>query len=569
MRTFFRITGIMWADLFAYYVLWMMMVYLTDVWKLDFTHAASIINIWRGSALILPLLFVYCGDAFFGHFFVLFLTSLSYTLGLGLLWMSTPPVLAKSSGNCTEYNPECIGNQQKQLFYASLALISIGMAGHSSSLGSFMSDQTENITNEFMEAVNRAEENPNALFGCFSICKSMLGGFMGILIPIIGLIVVSYVKPWGVQFGVSAIFAIASLIVFLSGVCSYKYVGAKGSVITILFRVFCAAFCKMFCKLPRDVNELYEIRGEGNHILLPHTKSLRCLDKAAIILPQPSLEEQEKQGWRLSRVTEVEATKITLRMIPLLMTTILCGVVSAIGDTYFLEQALSLNRKLGRIKVPLVFLLWFYDQAKSNFSKIFLYIVSIFIGHSPRIRRYVPSVGLALSMVFSILCCITSAKVEQRRLSIVKNHGLIEKLDNEKIPMSMFWLLPQFALLGILDGIREWSVPYLVNDQAPPSMLGFFGFLESAIFGVGFVGSAILVYVVGKISKKNSGESWFQSTLNKSRLDNYYWVLAVLSAVNLVVFVIVAYFYRYREPGDEELQEPEFEETDDNLFNHL
>lgn len=558
----------MWADFFAYYVLWMMMVYLTDVWKLDFTHAASIINIWRGSALVLPLPFLYFADAFFGHFCILLLTSVSYTLGLGLLWMSTPPVLAKSNGNCTEYKPECIGDQQKQLFYAALALIAVGMAGHLSSLGSFIADQTENISNEFMAAVNRATDDEGTGFRCCMMCRSMLGGFIGILIPIIGLIVVSYVKPWGVQFGISAIFAVASLLVFLSGVCSYNYVRPLGSVITVLFRVFFAAFCKMFCRRPQDVNELYETHGDGNHVLLPHTKSLRCLDKAAIILPQPALEQQEQQRWKLCRVTEVEATKITIRMIPLWMTFIICGVVSAIGDTYFLEQGLSLNRKLGRIKVPLVFLLWFYSQAKSYFSKIFVSIAGIFMGHSPS-RRYVPPVGVALAMVFSILCCITAAKVEQRRLGIVHSHGLTEKLDNDKIPMSMFWLLPQFALLGALDGIRECSVPYLVNDQAPQLMLGFFNFLEVAIFGVGVMGSAISVYVVGRISKKISGTNWFQSTLNKSRLDKYYWVLAVLSAVNLLVFIVVAYLYRYRDPVDEELEEPEFEEADDNLFNHM
>ncbi|KAL0451043.1 UNVERIFIED_CONTAM: hypothetical protein Slati_1660700 [Sesamum latifolium] len=38
-----------------------------------------------------------------------------------------------------------------------------------------------------------------------------------------------------------------------------------------------------------------------------------------------------------------------------------------------------------------------------------------------------------------------------------------------------------------------------------------------------------------------------------SRLDRYYWVLAGLSSVNLLVFILVAWSYRYkdREAGDD------------------
>lgn len=197
--------------------------------------------------------------------------------GLGLLWMSTPPVLSKINENCTEYKPECIGDQQKQLFYASLALIAVGMAGHLTSLPSFMAEQTQKIENEFMAMATRAEEQGGGS-GCCLVCRSMLGGFMGILIPIIGLIIVTYVKPWGVQFGVSALFALGSLVVFLSGIFSYNYVSPQGSELTIVLRVFVAAFRNMFCRCPQDVNQLYEsndVEGAQNLTFLPQTKSLR------------------------------------------------------------------------------------------------------------------------------------------------------------------------------------------------------------------------------------------------------------------------------------------------------
>ncbi|KMT04216.1 hypothetical protein BVRB_8g185110 [Beta vulgaris subsp. vulgaris] len=462
--------------------------------------------------------------------------------------MSTPPVLGKSQGNCTAYKPECIGEQQKQLFYAALVLIAVGIAGHLTSLGPFVGDQSEKFNNEFMATVNRADQGGSV---CSTMCRFMLGPCMGVLIPIIGFMVVTFVKSWGVQFGVSAIFALASLVVLLSGIRSYKYVGPRGSALTIVFRVFFAAFSKVLSRHPQDTNELYEKHDvHGNDTaLLPHTDGL-----SALVLLQPCSAAGQHTA--------------PLSTIPLWMTFIICGVVSAIGDTYFLEQATTLNPKLGRIKVPLIFFLGFYDQSKSLFSKLFVMVGTKIIRHSTSCRRYVPPIGVAVAMVFSILCCVAASKIETRRLRIVKSHGLIDKPD-DRVPMTIFWLLPQFALLGALDGIREWSVPYLVSDQAPPSMITYFNYLQLGVFGVGFMGSALSVYVVGKISQKIGGINWFQSTLNKSRLDNYYWVLAALSAVNLVIYIIVAYFYRYNDSVLEELEEPEYDETEDNMFNHL
>lgn len=57
--------------------------------------------------------------------------------------MSTPPVLAKETGTCKLYKPECIGHKQKALFYTALALITVGISGHIVSLVALFVDQFE------------------------------------------------------------------------------------------------------------------------------------------------------------------------------------------------------------------------------------------------------------------------------------------------------------------------------------------------------------------------------------------------------------------------------------------
>ncbi|KAK2966123.1 hypothetical protein RJ640_018376 [Escallonia rubra] len=535
---------LLWADVFAGYVMWVMITYLTDVWKISFTHAAGIVNIWSGVAMIMPIGSAFLVDTLIGNYSMLLLSSIAYSIGLGFLAMSTPPVLHNATGTCREYRPECIGHVQQILFYAALALIAVGISGHVISLGSFSAEQTTSDTEEDDETKTR------------KFLWQILGIFAIILVLVIAATALAYIKPWSVRFGIPAICTLVATIIFLGGSCSYNYESPKGSPLTTVFRVFAASAAKLFQQLPSDSNQLYE-KDEPDFKPLPHTPSLRCFDKAAIMLPTPTQEEQEKNRWRLCRVTEVEETKMGIRMIPMWMTFIICGVVLSIGNTYFLEQANHMNRKVGRLTVPLPFLLVLYDFSKSQFAKIYA-------GLAKCLGKYAPPVCIALAMLFSILCCITAAKVETRRLDVIRRHGLLDKPD-EKIPMSMFWLLPQFILLAGLDQIFNMSITGFLINQAPATMKTkeYLDIFTTGVLGLGTAGSVLSVYIVGKISEKGGKPSWFRYTLNKSRLDNYYWTLAALSAVNLVLFIVVASFYSYKEPRVEDQEAPEVDESDE------
>lgn len=83
------------------------------------------------------------------------------------------------------------------------------------------------------------------------------------------------------------------------------------------------------------------------------------------------------------------------------------------------------------------------------------------------------------------------------------------------------------------------------------------------------MGSVLSVYLVGEISGRGGKSSWFQETLNKSRLDQYYWTLAALAAANLVLYVLMSIWYAYnylRSEDDEALDDGETAELfDDNV----
>ncbi|XP_062096777.1 protein NRT1/ PTR FAMILY 5.5-like [Humulus lupulus] len=529
---YLKITVLVWVDILAIYAVSTLITYLTDVWKLNYTHAAAIVNMFWGFSAIMPFTMQYIVDTFMGNYCMVFLSNFAYSLGLGFLSMSTPPVLSNILGNCDEYKPACIGIEQKILFYTGLTLLTFGVSGHLTSLAKFIEDHK-----------TREENNPKLYCCC--------GFIVVILVPLIGAILIPLIKSWSIRFGITAICSVLATIIFLTGIRSYQRDKARGSPLTIVFRVLIASALKSFQKCPKDASQLYEHeQNNGISYKLSHTPRLRCLDKAAIVLPNQS--HQNVNRWRVCSVTEVEETKTIICMIPMCTTFFLLGVVSSIGNTYFLEQANNMNRKVGHLSVPLTTLILFRDQAKAQFGKCYVRIASNY-GSSSNIK-YLARVGIAVSMIFAVNCCITAAKVENKRLDVVNSHGLLYK-PKDKIPMSMFWLLPQFLLLGGLDGISKKSIELFVTNQGPASMDRYMTHFAMAVFGVGTMGSVISVCLVDKISSSGSHSSWFQDTLNRSRLDKYYWVLATLSAANFVLYILLAVLYdsKYLRTHDQQV----------------
>ncbi|XP_022765838.1 protein NRT1/ PTR FAMILY 5.5 [Durio zibethinus] len=515
--------GLNWADLFNAYVVWLMTPYLTDVWKLNFTPAAAIVNLWRGLMATLPFCMLFLADTVMGKFWMLSMSSLACSAGMGLLSMSIPSVFAKETGGtCTSYEPTCISDEKRILFFTAFPLVAFGISGLRSSLVPFLKKHDKEMEGEDKEI--SGGEAIGLCFGLFAVS----------LIPSAAFLSLSYINPWTIKFGLPAICTTAATLVFLTGSCHYNREPPKGSPFTTVFRVIHAAASKMCTRTPKDARRPYEkpaAKADDDILFLDHTDDLSFLDKAAIILPNQPLEQQKNNRWRLCRVTEVEETKIVSRLIPM-------------------------SNHLNRKKYPLLVLPYICEVWKSNYSSFYLNC-----GGKP--SKYRPPIGIAVSMVFAILCCITAAKVEVRRLDVVKSHGLLDKPDDE-IPINFFWLLPQFALLGALDGIFEQSVVGFFTNQVPPSMTPYMNWLSEGIRGVGIMISVISVFVVGKISEKGGTKpSWFKDTLNKSRLDNYYWTLAFMVLVNLVFYSLVAFRFKYRdslEPANKS-ESPDFSET--------
>ena len=135
-----------------------------------------------------------------------------------------------------------------------------------------------------------------------------------------------------------------------------------------------------------------------------------CLDKAAIVVETQNQEQNEKNRWTLCNLAEVEDTKSVVRMIPMWMTFIMCGVVISIGNTYFLEQAKDMNQKVGKWKIPLPIFELFYDLVKDYFPNLYVKVTKLVIRETYK-KFFLSLVGVFVSLLCKGVLSLSSKSV--------------------------------------------------------------------------------------------------------------------------------------------------------------
>ena len=104
--------------------------------------------------------------------------------------------------------------------------------------------------------------------------------------------------------------------------------------------------------------------------------------------------------------------------------------------------------------------------------------------------------------------------------------------------MSVFWLFPQFFLIGSAEVFTYVGQMEFFYDEATDGSAMFL-----AEIGLGSWLSTALVKPVETFT--GGGEKgWLRNDLNKSRLDYFYWILAAINVVNLLDYLVLAWLYK-------------------------
>ncbi|KAK6119265.1 hypothetical protein DH2020_046991 [Rehmannia glutinosa] len=509
-----------------------LVLFLTRVMGQDNASAANNVSKWTGTVY----LFSFLGPSLVTH------TGADTKLGLISLSLSSYLFLVKPDG-CGDEKTPCGSHStiHLSLFYVSIYLIALGNGGYQPTIATFGADQ-------FDEDHPKESHSKVAFFSYFYLALNLGSLFSNTIL--------GYYEDkgvWAVGFWASAGSATLALILFLLGTPIYRHITPKGNPFSRFCQVIIAASRKWKIEVPsNDDGGLYEVQGSdladngGRKIL--HTEGFKFLDRAAVMTPKDQITEDKistintHNPWRLCSVTQVEEVKCILRLLPIWLCTILYSVVFTQMTSLFVEQGAAMKTTLSGFHIPPASMSSFDILSVASF--IFLSRRIIF----PIASRIMRSKGptelhrMGVGLVIAVAAMLSAGAVEHFRLRYAQKD--CPRCVNSS-SLSIFWQVPQYVLIGASEVFMYVGQLEFFNGQAPDGLKSFGSALSMTSISLGNYVSSLIVTIVMKVSTSDDMPGWIPRDLNLGHLDRFYYLLAGLTAADLVVYIVCAKWYKY------------------------
>lgn len=413
---------------------------------------------------------------------------------------------------------------------------------------------------QFDDTTPQGRKQRSTFFNYFVFCLSCGG-----LIAVTLVVWVEDNKGWQWGFGISTLAIFLSIPVFLAGTAIYRNKIPSGSPLTTIFKVLVAATLNP-CKSRNTSNaiasmntspayattqtaqrkqEAFEAGAEDDQkskeATLPSNGSLSFLNRAVTSKPiHRSLE---------CSVQQVEDVKVVLKLLPVFACTIILNCCLAQLSTFSVQQASTMDTKLGSLKVP--------PASLPIFPILFIMILAPVYDHFiiPFARRatktetgvtHLQRIGIGLAL--SVLAMAVAALVEIKRKRVATDSGLLASPD--PLPITFFWIALQYLFLGSADLFTLAGLLEFFFSEAPASMRSLATSLSWASLAMGYYLSTVIVSIVNSATGHSGHRPWLKGeSLNGYHLERFYWLMCVLSGLNFVNYLFWASRYKYRSAG--------------------
>lgn len=233
-------------------------------------------------------------------------------------------------------------------------------------------------------------------------------------------------------------------------------------------------------------------------------------------------------------------------MLPIWATNIMFWTVYAQMTTFSVSQATTMDRHIGKsFQIPAASLTAFF--VGSILLTVPVYdqiIVPITKRALKNPQGLTPLQRIGVGLVLSIFAMVAAALTEVKRLRAARSNGLVDNPTAE-IPLSVFWLVPQFFLVGSGEAFMYIGQLDFFLRECPKGMKTMSTGLFLSTLSLGFFFSSFLVSLVHKVT--GNRRPWLADNMNRGKLYDFYWLLALLSALNLVLLWGCARWYVYKE----------------------
>ncbi|XP_020268146.1 protein NRT1/ PTR FAMILY 7.3-like [Asparagus officinalis] len=515
-----------------------LVLFLTRVLQQENAVAANNVSKWTGTVYIFSLVGAFLSDSYLGRYLTCAIFQMIFLAGLALLSLSSSFLLVKPSG-CGDGKLECnpVSAAGTGVFYLSIFLIALGSGGYQPTVATLGSEQFDE--NDPIEKHSKI-----AFFSYFYFALNA-----GSVLSNTLLVYYEDSGKWIMGFWLSTGSAALALVLFLLGTPGYRHLKPSGNPLTRIAQVFVAAIRKWSVKVPENGEMLYELEGKESAIAgsrkVPHSNEFRFLDKAATLTDG----EYSTSAWRLATVTQVEEVKCVLKMLPIWLCTIIYSVVFTQMASLFVEQGAAMESNVGSFHIPPASMSLFDILSVLFFIVIYRRLLVPLLSRftkNPRGLSELQRMGVGL--VIGSLAMLVAGLLEVQRLKRVTNK-------QQPSSLSILWQIPQYVLIGASEVFMYVGQLEFFNGQAPDGLKSFGSSLCMASMSLGNYVSIILVTIVMKVTVVEGSPGWIPGNLNFGRLDNFYFMLAGLTVVDLVAYMFCAKWYKYIKVEENEKSE--------------
>jgi len=111
------------------------------------------------------------------------------------------------------------------------------------------------------------------------------------------------------------------------------------------------------------------------------------------------------------------------------------------------------------------------------------------------------------------------------------------------LKMSALWLAPQLCLGGISEAFNAIGQNEFYYKEFPRTMSSISASLGGLGMAAGNLVSSFLFNTIENVTSRGGKEGWISDNINKGRYDKYYLVIAGVSALNLLYFLVCSWAY--------------------------
>lgn len=524
-----------------------LIMYFMLIMHVGLADASNLLTNYMGTSYMIAVLITVFADTVIGRYQTVIISSLIELVGLLLLTLQAHSSKLKPP-ECIFPSPTCqkVSGDNAVHLYVGLYLVAIGSAGIKAALPAHCADQ-------FDEKDPKEKRQMSSFFNwlLLSIC---IGGAFSVTV----FVWIQNKRGWDKGFGAATGVMGLALVAFVIGLPRYRISTVQGSSALLeIFRVYVAAIRNRNLQLPENPEELYEIsRSKASpetEFVAHRDKPFRFLNKAAIV--QTTTGEMPNP-WRQCRVTQVENARTMLAMVPIFCCAIIMGTCLAQFQTFSIQQGATMDTRIAKhVQMPPATLpiipLGMLICAVPIYERLFVPYARRITGH-PNGILYLQRIGVGL--VLSIVSMCIAAVVEMYRKRVATRNNMLDAIPQlQMLPISCFWLAPQYGVFGIADMFTFIGLLEFFYSQAPPALKSMSSAFLWCSMSLGYYFSSIIVRAVN-VATKNSTASggWLAgNNINRNHLDLFFWLLAVLSFLNFLNYLYWSRWYKYVKSQDQ------------------